>query len=249
MLAVHGERTVVGQLQVESVCRELFIAIYVENRHIFFINLERKKAPFPLLIAFILWVVDGAGHVTGFESSTSRGLGTTTACQHFSTVPPDFGLFRPFNSLMEHLSEEEIAEFREIFNLVDRDGGGSITAVELGELMDTLGIDASPEDIEHMIKEIDQDGNGDIDFEEFVAVMSRKVNATYTSDQVKRAFKVFEHNTPPGYVRAETLIKSLTTYCTEKMNIEQAHDLVGQLEIDNNGLINYAEYVNMMMSS
>jgi calmodulin len=61
---------------------------------------------------------------------------------------------------METLSPEEIAEFREIFNLVDRDGGGSITKLELGELMDTLGIDASPEEIDAMIAEIDQDGDG-----------------------------------------------------------------------------------------
>jgi len=150
---------------------------------------------------------------------------------------------------MEHLSPEEIAEFREIFNLVDRDGGGSISAAELGELMDTLGIDASPEEIEAMILEIDEDGNGDIDFEEFVAVMSRKVNATYTSDQVKSAFRVFESNTPAGYVRAETLIRALTTYGVEKLTPEQADDLVSQLEVDNNGLINYSEYVSMMMSS
>jgi calmodulin len=150
---------------------------------------------------------------------------------------------------MEHLSEDEVAEFREIFNLVDRDGGGSITASELGELMDTLGIDASPEEIEAMIKEIDQDGDGDIDFEEFVAVMSRKVNATYTSDQVKSAFRVFESNTPQGYVRAENLIGALCTYGVEKLTQEQAGDLVGQLEVDNNGLVNYAEYVSMMMSS
>jgi calmodulin len=57
---------------------------------------------------------------------------------------------------MDRLSVEEIAEFREIFNLVDKDGGGCITKVELGELMDTLGIDADPEEIEHMIAEIDQ---------------------------------------------------------------------------------------------
>lgn len=36
-----------------------------------------------------------------------------------------------------HLTEEEISEFREIFNLVDRDGGGTITKEELGELMVT----------------------------------------------------------------------------------------------------------------
>jgi len=52
------------------------------------------------------------------------------------------------------LSPEEIAEFQEIFNLVDRDGGGSITKEELGELMDTLGIDASPEEVDLMIREV-----------------------------------------------------------------------------------------------
>jgi calmodulin len=67
--------------------------------------------------------------------------------------------------MAQHLSKEELAEFREIFNLVDRDGGGSITKEELGELMDTLGIDATPEEIDLMINEIDQDSNGEIDFE------------------------------------------------------------------------------------
>ncbi len=46
------------------------------------------------------------------------------------------------------------------------------------------------DEITLMINEIDQDNNGEIDFEEFVAVMSRKVNANYTADQVKSAFKV-----------------------------------------------------------
>ncbi len=55
---------------------------------------------------------------------------------------------------MENLSEEEIAEFREIFSLVDKDGGGSITGDELGELMDTLGIEATPEEINGMIAEV-----------------------------------------------------------------------------------------------
>ena len=93
------------------------------------------------------------------------------------------------------------------------------------------------------------DGNGDIDFEEFVAVMSRKVNATYSSVEVKTAFKVFEGSNPPGFVKADALVKALCTYGTEKLTEEQAHDLVSQLEADPSGLINYVEYVNMMMSS
>lgn len=59
--------------------------------------------------------------------------------------------------IMTHLlSDEEVSEFREIFNLVDRDGGGTITKEELGELMDTLGIDASPEEVDLMIREVCQ---------------------------------------------------------------------------------------------
>jgi len=99
--------------------------------------------------------------------------------------------------------------------------------------------------------------------------MSRKVNATYTADQVKSAFKVFEGSAPAGYVRADALIKYITvsllarfvvrysftchrhlcTYGTEKLSLEQAQDLVAQLEVDATGLINYVEYVNMMMST
>lgn len=37
--------------------------------------------------------------------------------------------------------------------------------------------------------------------------MSRKVNATYTSDQVKQAFRVFEGSAPAGLVKADALIR------------------------------------------
>lgn len=79
--------------------------------------------------------------------------------------------------------------------------------------------------------------------------MSRKVNATYTSDQVKGAFKVFENASQPGHVKAEILVKALCTYGSEKLTEDQARDLVSQLETDGNGMINFIDYVNMMMSS
>mmetsp|Transcript_64920 Transcript_64920/g.115058 ORF Transcript_64920/g.115058 Transcript_64920/m.115058 type:complete len:83 (-) Transcript_64920:140-388(-) len=44
----------------------------------------------------------------------------------------------------KHLSDEELSEFREIFNLVDLDKGGTISKEELKQLMSTLGLKPSP---------------------------------------------------------------------------------------------------------
>jgi len=155
-----------------------------------------------------------------------------------------------FTSLTaEELSEEELGEYREIFNLVDRDGGGSISNEELGELMDTLGINASQEEIDLMINEIDQDSNGEIDFEEFVAVMSRRVNAKYTPAQVRSAFKVFEDPNIAGCIKPEALEKSiLESLPTDAINKDQLHQLISQLEVDIRGNFHFVDYINMMMS-
>ena len=113
--------------------------------------------------------------------------------------------------------------------------------------MDTLGIHTTQEEIDLMIQEIDEDNNGEIDFDEFVAVMSRKVNASYTSNQVKSAFKIFEGTAPTGHIFVKDLEKALTSYGSDKLSSQSAKELVSQLEPDANGMINYVEYVNMMM--
>ena len=144
-----------------------------------------------------------------------------------------------------HLTEEELAEFQEIFNLVDLDKGGTISKDELKQLMNTLGLKPTQEELNQMVDEIDADGNGEIDFDEFVTVMSRKVNTSYTPTQVKAAFKVFERDCPQGYVSMSALEQALTTYGTEKLSLTDAQELLSQIEPDDNGLINYVEFVNM----
>ena len=120
---------------------------------------------------------------------------------------------------------------------------------ELKQLMSTLGLKPTQEELNQMVDEIDADGNGEIDFDEVVTVMSRKVNTSYTPTQVKAAFKVFERDCPQGYVSMSALEQALTTYGTEKLSLTDAQELLSQIEPDENGLINYVEFVNMMTQS
>ena len=78
---------------------------------------------------------------------------------------------------------------------------------------------------------------------------SRKVSTSYTPAQVKAAFKVFERDAPAGYVSMAALEQALTTYGSEKLSINDAQELLAQVEPDENGMINYVEFVNMMTST
>lgn len=78
-----------------------------------------------------------------------------------------------------------------MFDLVDRDGGGSIDCDEVKELMNLLGLHPTAEEVEKMVAEIDLDGNGTVDFDEFLQVMAGSQNYTYTKKDLLRAFKLF----------------------------------------------------------
>lgn len=60
----------------------------------------------------------------------------------------------------ENVTEEQIAEFREAFNLFDKDGDGNITTKELGTCMRSLGQNPTEAEISELICEVDLEGTG-----------------------------------------------------------------------------------------
>lgn len=102
---------------------------------------------------------------------------------------------------------------RRCARLPTQDGGGTIFRKELGELLQTLGIRASSEEVDRMFAEVDADKSGEIEFAEFLAVMTRRPTVPHTAADVKAAFRVFEtEGCPPGYIRVSDLVQALVMY-------------------------------------
>ena len=148
--------------------------------------------------------------------------------------------------MVENLSEEKITEFRAAFELFDKDRDGKITTKEVGTLMRNLGQNASEEELKQMIREVDLDGNGTIDFKEFLCLMVKKMKGTDTEEELIEAFKVFDRD-GNDYITAHEL-RYIMSSLGEDIKPQEIDDMIKEADTDNDGQINYTEFVNMMMS-
>ncbi|KAJ8309338.1 hypothetical protein KUTeg_014212 [Tegillarca granosa] len=130
-------------------------------------------------------------------------------------------------------------EFREAFNLFDEDGGGSITAKELGTVMKSLGQNPTEQEIEDMINEVDEDGNGEIEFEEFLAMMVKTMASSDNEDELREAFKIFDRDNSGGINAAE--LKQVMAVIGEKLTDEEVECMIVEADEDGDGEENLSE--------
>ncbi|XP_060806504.1 neo-calmodulin [Amyelois transitella] len=79
-------------------------------------------------------------------------------------------------------AEQEERELRDAFRVFDKHNRGYICASDLRAVLQCLGEDLSEEEIEDMIKEVDSDGDGRIDFLEFVRALGEPEDACDDED-------------------------------------------------------------------
>ena len=69
---------------------------------------------------------------------------------------------------MSKLSAEQTEELKKAFAVMDANKDGVVTKVELKTLLKGLGEEVTDEVVDEMIKIADENGDGKIQFEEFV---------------------------------------------------------------------------------
>lgn len=147
------------------------------------------------------------------------------------------------------LTAKQKREFRETFALFDADGDGTISANEIGKVLRNLGQAPSDTELRDLVHEVDTDGNGDIDYDEFLEMMCTQgdlesQDQAINDEDLEEAFKIFDKNSD-GLISAEEIrkgMKSLGEVYTKK----QAESLLKDLDQNNDGYIDFEEFKKML---
>merc|ERR1711943_183335 len=86
----------------------------------------------------------------------------------------------------------QMDEIREAFSLFDSDASGMIDIRELKAAMRALGFEVKNEELKKMVTDVDNDGSGTIEFNEFLGMMTAKMGEKDTREDIEKVFKLFD---------------------------------------------------------
>ncbi|XP_076019540.1 troponin C, skeletal muscle-like [Genypterus blacodes] len=146
-----------------------------------------------------------------------------------------------------YLSEDVIRDFKAAFDMFDSDGGGDISTRELGNLMKMLGQNPSREELAAIVLEVDEDGSGSIDFEEFLVMMVHQLKEDTTGkseEELSEVFRIFDKNCD-GYVDRREFgdILHMTGEAVTEGDIDE---LFEESDTNKDGKIDFDEFLKMM---
>ncbi|XP_024982450.1 calcium-dependent protein kinase 20-like [Cynara cardunculus var. scolymus] len=143
--------------------------------------------------------------------------------------------------IAENLSEEEIAGLKEMFKMIDADGSGQITLEELKKGLEKVGADLKDSEIVRLMEAADIDNSGTIDYGEFVAAMLH-INKIHKEDHMYAAFSYFDKD-GSGYITADELQQACEQFGLGDIHLDE---VMRDIDKDNDGRIDYSEFVAMM---
>ena len=150
--------------------------------------------------------------------------------------------------LEDQLTEEQIAFFKAAFNLFDKDGDGFINTNELASVLRSLGQNHTKAELQKIISELDSgDGNGSIDFPEFLTMMAHKMKENNNhKDEIHEIFKVFDME-DNGFISVAELSHVMTSL-GEELTEEEVKEMIKEADIDGDGQVSYEDFKKFYLS-
>ncbi|OAY38956.1 calmodulin-like protein 30 [Manihot esculenta] len=146
------------------------------------------------------------------------------------------------SSKLPAILQPNLSEMRQIFNKFDTNKDGKISQQEYKETLRALGLEKMTEEVPKIFQVVDSDGDGFIDFTEFVE--AQKKGGSINITDIQSAFQAFDLN-GDGKITAEEVMEVLRCL-GERCSPEDCRRMVRAVDGDGDGMINMDEFKTMM---
>ena len=146
---------------------------------------------------------------------------------------------------MSELTEEEFQELKDAFELYEKNSAdGKVDAQELSKLLRSLGQNPSEDDLAKMIQELHIDGQGTLEFPDFLKMMAKRMKDKESDQELRDAFRVFDEE-GTGFVSASDLTYILVNLMGEKE--EEVKGMMKEVKVAKDGQINYEDFIDIVL--
>ncbi|XP_042510852.1 probable calcium-binding protein CML18 [Macadamia integrifolia] len=162
-------------------------------------------------------------------------------------------LFSSFDWITSSFATMEVSnQLKQVFKLIDANGDGKISPLELGEVLLSLGHEklTAVSEAEGMIRELDCNGDGYIDLDEFMDVVGGpeggEVGCSSREDELMDAFLMFDSD-GNGYISANELQSVFVSLGYDKCSLDECFLMIRGVDKDGDGLVDFQEFRSMMI--
>ncbi|KRY66738.1 Troponin C, isoform 2, partial [Trichinella pseudospiralis] len=149
---------------------------------------------------------------------------------------------------LSQLSNEQIEQFRKYFNMFDKEKKGYIHTSQVGQILRTMGQAFEDRDLKQLIKEFDTDGSGEIEFEEFAALVARFVmqedDSANMEEELREAFRLYDKE-GNGYINVSDL-RDILRALDENITEDELDEMIAEIDTDGSGTVDFDEFMEMM---
>ncbi|KAG8224137.1 hypothetical protein J437_LFUL005471 [Ladona fulva] len=148
---------------------------------------------------------------------------------------------------MDELDKEQIAMLRKAFEAFDREKKGTISTDMVGTILSMLGHDLTEDLLQEIIVEVDADGSGELEFEEFVTLAARflvEEDSEAMQQELREAFRLYDKE-GNGYITTSVL-REILRELDDKITEEELDMMIEEIDSDGSGTVDFDEFMEVM---